>query len=157
MDSDTYNIALFFHLLGALMFVAGIVLAGAAFEAARRREQPAEVALLLTLTRIGVVLVALGGLLLPIFGLWMVHLGNWGFGSGWVDWALGLYVIALVLGGLGGQRPKQARNLASRLAAENAPVNDELRALLNDRVSLAENYASLLTVLAILVLMVFKP
>jgi uncharacterized membrane protein len=157
MDSDTYNIALFVHLLGALMFVAGIVLAGAAFEAARRREQPAEVALLLTLTRIGVVLVALGGLLLPIFGLWMVHLGNWGYGSGWVDWALGLFVVALVLGGLGGQRPKQARKLASRLADENAPVNDELRALLNDRVSLAENYASLLTVLAILVLMVFKP
>jgi len=36
------NVALFFHLFGALLFVAGIVLAGAAFEAARRREQPAE-------------------------------------------------------------------------------------------------------------------
>jgi hypothetical protein len=37
------NVALFFHILGALLFVAGIVLAGAAFEAARRRERPAEI------------------------------------------------------------------------------------------------------------------
>jgi hypothetical protein len=42
-----YNVALFFHLFGALLFVAGIVLAGAGFELARRQETPAEVALLL--------------------------------------------------------------------------------------------------------------
>lgn len=156
MAIDTYDIALFFHLLGALVFVAGIVLAGAAFEAARRRKRPAEIALLLSLTRIGVLLVAIGGLLVAIFGLWMVRLGGWGYGAGWIDWALGLYVLALALGGLGGQRPKQARKLAGRLAVEDAPVNDELRALLDDRVSLAANYASLLLILAILALMVFK-
>jgi uncharacterized membrane protein len=156
VDTNTYNIALFFHLLGALMFVSGIVLAGAAFEAARRRQRAADVALLLSITRVGVVLVALGGLMVPIFGLWMVHLGDWGYGTGWVQWAIGLYVVALVLGGLGGRRPRQARVLAGRLASEDAPVNDELRALLDDRISLAENYLSLLVVLAILVLMVFK-
>ena len=58
---------------------------------------------------------------------------------------------------LGGQRPKHARQLATRLAAEQAPVNEELRALLDDRLSRAENHASLLVVLVILVLMVFKP
>ena len=148
---------MFLHLLGALLFVAGIVLAGTAFEAARRRDRPSEIALLLGLTRIGVLLVAVGGLLLPIFGLWLVHLGHFGYGSGWVDAAIGLYVIVLVLGGLGGQRPKQARQLATRLAAEQGPVNEELRAPLDDRLSRAENYASLLAVLVILVLMVFKP
>jgi uncharacterized membrane protein len=151
------NVAMFFHLLGALLFVAGIVLAGTAFEAARRRDRPSEIALLLGLTRIGVLLVAVGGLLVPIFGLWLVHLGHFGYGSGWVDAAIGLYVIVLVLGGLAGQRPKQARQLATRLAAEQAPLNEELRALLDDRLSRAENYASLLVVLVILVLMVFKP
>ncbi len=148
---------MFFHLLGALLFVAGIVLAGTAFEAARRRDRPSEIALLLGLTRIGVLLVAVGGLLVPIFGLWLVHLGHFGYGSGWVDAAIGLYVIVLVLGGLAGQRPKQARQLATRLAAEQAPLNEELLALLDDRLSRAENYASLLVVLVILVLMVFKP
>jgi uncharacterized membrane protein len=151
------DVALFFHLLGALLFVAGIVLAGAAFEAARRRAHPADVALLLGLTRVGVLLVAVGGLLLPVFGLWLVHLGHFGYGSGWVDAAIALYVAALALGAFGGQRPKQARRLATRLASDGAPVNAELRALLDDRASRAANYGSLVVVLAILVLMVFKP
>jgi uncharacterized membrane protein len=103
------NVALFFHLLGALLFVAGIVLAGAAFETARGRQRPAGIALLLGLTRRRVLLVAVGGLLLPIFGLWLVHLDHFGYGSGWVDAAIVLYVVALVLGGVGGKRPKQAR------------------------------------------------
>jgi uncharacterized membrane protein len=151
------DLALFFHLLGALLFVAGIVLAGAAFEVARGRERPAEIALLLGLTRLGVLLVAIGGLLLPVFGLWLVHLGRFGYGSGWVDAAIVLYAIALVLGGVGGQRPKQARRLAARLAREGAPASPELRALLDDRVSRTANYASALVVVAILALMVFKP
>ena len=85
-----------------------------------------------------------------------MHLGSWGYGSGWVAASMALYAVALALGGLGGQRPK-ARKLASRLAERDAPVSDELRALLDDPVSRAENYASLLVVLVILVLMVFKP
>ncbi len=153
------DLALFFHLLGALLFVAGMVLAGVAFEAARRRAQAADVALLLGLTRIGVLLVAVGGILLPAFGLWLVRLGHFGYRSGWVVAALALYIAALVLGGLGGRRPRQARILATRLASEEraAPATAELRALLDDRVSRATNYASALIVLAILVLMVFKP
>ncbi len=85
MDSTTYNIALVAHLLGALMFVAGIVVAGTAFEAARRRQRPDEIALLLGLTRVGVLLVGIGTPLVAVFGLWLVHLGHWGYGSGWVD------------------------------------------------------------------------
>jgi uncharacterized membrane protein len=157
MDSGAYNVALVLHLLGALTFVAGIVLAGAAFEAARRRERPAEIALLLGLTRIGVLLVAVGAPLIAVFGVWLVHLGNWGYGSAWVDASMGLYVAALTLGGLGGQRPKRARHLATELAGRNAAVSDELRGLLDDRVSLAQNYGSLVLILIIVVLMVFKP
>jgi uncharacterized membrane protein len=151
------DVALFFHLLGALLFVSGIVLAGAAFEAARRRERPAEIALLLGLTRIGVVLVGVGTLLLLGFGLWLVHLGHFGYGAGWVDAAIALFVVALALGAAGGRRPKEARRLAVKLAAQGSPASAELRALLNDRLSLAANYASAALVLGILVLMVFKP
>src|SRR4051794_22385897 len=151
------DVALFFHLLGALLFFAGIVVAGAAFETARRRQRPADVALLLGLSRIGVLLVAVGGLLLPVFGLWLVDLGDFGYGSAWVVVALVLYVVVLVLGALGGQRPKQARLLASELAAKDAPTSPELRALLDDVRSRAINYASGAIVIVILVLMVFKP
>jgi len=54
------DVALFFHLLGAFSFIAGTIVAGVAFETARRRKTPAEIALLLGLSRIGVLLVALG-------------------------------------------------------------------------------------------------
>lgn len=151
------DVALFFHLLGALLFFAGIAIAGTAFEAARRRERPDEIALLLRLTRNGVMLVALGGVLLPVFGLWLVHLGGFGYGSGWIVAALVLYVVALALGGLGGQRPKRARRLADQLAARGASASAELRELLDDPRSRAANYVSAAIVIAILVLMVFKP
>lgn len=110
-----YNIALFFHLLGAFLLIAGTLLAGVAFETGRRRDSPGEIALLLGLTRIGVVLVGVGTFLTLGFGLWLVHLGRWGFGSGWVVAALALFAATLVCGGAGGQRPKQARKLASQL------------------------------------------
>jgi uncharacterized membrane protein len=150
------EVALFFHLLGAFVFVAGFVLTGVAFERARRRSDPTEIALLLGLGRAGVMLVGVGGLLILVFGLWLVHLGHWGYGAGWVDAAILLYVIALALGGIGGQHPKQARQLAVRLGAQGEPISDELRTLLDDRVSRLANYGSAVIVLAILAIMVFK-
>ena len=132
-------------------------MAGVAFETARRHEAPAEIALLLGLSRIGVLLVALGTLLVLGFGLWLVDLGDWGYDACWVDAAIGLFVVAVVLGGIGGQRPKRARKLAQRLAAEGAPASSELRALLDNRAALAINYLAALLLLGVLLLMVFKP
>ena len=149
--------ALFFHLVGAFLFIGGVIVAGVAFEAARRRRAAAEIALLLGLTRIGVLLVAVGAALVLPFGLWLVDLGDWGYGARWVDAALALFVLVAVLGGIGGQRPKRARKLAARLAQDNQSETVELRALLDDRLTLALNYLSLMLVGAIVVLMVFKP
>jgi uncharacterized membrane protein len=151
------DVALFGHLLGAFLFVSGTVVAGVAFEAGRRRESPSEIALLLGLARAGAALVGVGMLAVLAFGLWLVHLGGWGYGAGWVDAAIILFVLAAVLGGIGGQTPKRARRLATRLAAEGRPVTDELRGLLSDRRALLMNYSSALLVLGVLVLMVWKP
>jgi uncharacterized membrane protein len=149
--------ALFFHLLGAFALVAGAVVAGVAFEGARRRTRPGEIALLLRLTRVGVLLVALGSLLLLPFGLWLVHLEDVGFDTGWVEASLALFVAVVVLGGIGGQRPKRARKLATRLASEDEDASPELRALLDDRAALTLNYLSGALLVAIVALMVFKP
>ena len=151
------DVALFFHLLGAFSFIAGTIVAGVPFETARHQKTPAEIALLLGLSRIGVLLVALGTLLVLGFGLWLVHLGDWGYGAGWIDAALGLLLTVVVLGAIGGQRPKRARKLATRLASEGKPASPELRALLDDRPTLTINYLSALLLLAIIALMVFKP
>jgi uncharacterized membrane protein len=149
--------ALFFHLLGAFLLVAGVVVAGVAFEAARRRRRPGEIAILLGLSRVGVFLVALGSLLVLPFGLWLVHIEHIGYGAGWVDAALGLFVMVGALGGIGGQVPKRARKLATKLAQHGEEENPELHALLDDRVVLALNYLSAALLVGIVVLMVFKP
>ncbi len=149
--------ALFFHLLGAFLFVSGAVVATVAFEAARRRRRPSEIALLLGLTRIGVLLVGLGGVTVLVFGLWLVHLEGFGYGAGWVVTALVLFVVLSVLGAIGGQRPKRARILAEELARTGDAETPELRALLDDRTTLVLNYLSALLLVTIVVLMVFKP
>jgi uncharacterized membrane protein len=104
-----------------------------------------------------VLLVGVGTLFVLLFGLWLVDLGGWGYGAGWVDGASGLLVAAVVLGGVAGQRPKRARRLAVRLAADGVPATPELRALLDDDLSRIANYVSALLLLAIVILMVFKP
>jgi uncharacterized membrane protein len=155
--ATTTEWALFLHLVGAFLFVGGAIVAAVGFEAARRRERPGDIALLLELTRVGVLLVALGALLVLPFGLWLVRLGPWSFGTGWVDASLALFAAAAVLGWVGGQSPKRARLLAERLARDGRDGNEKLRALLDDRLARAANYATALIVLAIVVLMVFKP
>jgi uncharacterized membrane protein len=151
------NWALFLHLLGAFVLVAGAAVAGVGFEAARRRKRPSEIALLLSLTRVGVLLIAIGFLLVVPFGLWLVHIDRIGYEAGWVDAALGLLVAVSALGGIGGQRPKRARKLATRLAQDGEEESVELRALLDDRLTLTLNYLSAILLVAIVALMVFKP
>ncbi|MDA8283323.1 MAG: DUF2269 family protein [Actinomycetota bacterium] len=152
-----YDMALCLHLLGAFSLVSGTVVATVGFEAARRRPSCAEIALLLGLARIGAVLVAGGMLLAAGFGLWLVDLGHWGYGTPWVDAAIGLLVLVAAIGSVGGQRPKKARKLAIALAAQQLPPNAELRTLLGDRRALILNYLATAMLLAIIVLMVVKP
>jgi uncharacterized membrane protein len=146
------EVALFLHLVGVVMLFSGMAVAAVGLAAAQRRERSAEIALLLGLTRIGVVLVA-GGLVLAVAcGFWLLDLTEFDLGDGWVAAALGLVVLGAVLGGLGGQRPKRVRLLAER-GADAA----ELRQFLDDRLSLWLNVAAAAAYLAVLALMVWKP
>jgi uncharacterized membrane protein len=102
------------------------------------------------------VLVAVGALLTLGGGLWLADEVDQ-FGEAWLQVSVALFVLALVLGGLGGQRPKRARRLARRLAQDGDAADRELRRMLDDPLSLAANYASSALVLVILVLMVWQP
>jgi uncharacterized membrane protein len=146
------ELALFLHLVGVVMLFAGMAVAAVGLATARRRERPSEIALLLGLTRVGVVLVAAGLILAIACGFWLLDLTEFDLGDAWVATALGLVLLGAVLGGLGGQRPKRARLLAERGADAT-----ELRRLLDDRLSLWLNAAAGSAYLAVLALMVWKP
>src|SRR6266496_3888130 len=133
-DDDRFSVesvVLFCHLLGAFLLVSGIVVTGVAFEAARRGQTPLQIATLLGLARVGALLVVVGTLLVGAFGFWLVELGGFGYAAGWLDAALALLAVSIVLGAIGGRRPKRARHLA--VAEINArDASSELRRLLDD-------------------------
>jgi uncharacterized membrane protein len=151
--------ALLLHLAGALLLFSGMTVAAVAQLGARRRTHPGEIAALLGLTRSGVGFVAAGGLILVGSGLWLIEVSNgfYSLGDGWIAGALGLLVLAFVVGAIGGQRPKRARLLAERLGREGRATSSELQTLLDDRLSLALNFTAATFVVAALVIMVWKP
>ena len=148
---------LLFHLLGAFLFVSGAVVAAVLQLAAMRRERPGEIAVLLGAIRAGVLLVAAGSVLVLVFGIWLAEHVGYGLGEGWVSLALGLFVLAAALGGVAGRQDKATRKLAVRLAEDGDRPSPELHRRLRDPVPLALNYGSGALVLAILVVMVWKP
>jgi len=152
-----YHWLLFLHLLGAFCFFAGAAVAGTLQLGALRRERPSEILVLLRLTRVGVILVVLGAAMTLGFGIGLAsHLG-YGLTPGWIQASLGLWAASVVLGAIGGRTARKARYLAERLAGQGDAVSEELRALVAHRPSLWLSYASGALIVAIVVLMVWKP
>jgi uncharacterized membrane protein len=149
---------LFFHLLGAVLFFAGAAVAAVGQLVALRRERPSEIALLLGTTRWGVALVGVGALLTIVFGCALVaHLPYYAFDQAWIEWAIGLWVASMVVGGVGGRPARHTRELAERLAREGDRPSEELRRRVADPLSLVLSFASGAILVAVLVLMVWKP
>ncbi len=151
------NWLLFLHLLGAFSFFAGAAVAATLQLAAIRRERPSEILMLLRLTRVGVVLVGIGALFTLVFGVALAEHLDYGLSPAWIQASLGLWVAAMAIGGIGGRTARHARNLAERLASSGDKPSEELRSLVAHRPSLWASYLSSALIVAIVVLMVWKP
>jgi uncharacterized membrane protein len=152
-----YHLLLFFHLAGAFCFFAGGAVAATLQLGALRRARPSEILTLLRLTRVGVLLVLAGAALTLGFGIALAeHLG-YGLAPAWIRAALGLWLASLALGAVGGRTARRARYRAEELAAAGDEPNEELRALVAHRPSLVLSWISSLLLVAILVLMVWRP
>ncbi len=152
-----YDWLLLFHVLGAFAFLSGTIVAGALHAAATRRHRPSEIALLLGLVRPLVAVIGVGSVVVLVLGIWLAQDAGYGVGDGWVVAAIVLWVVSGVLAAPGGRTLRHARELAERLAADGDRPSDELEAAVADRRALVLNYASFVALVAILVLMVFKP
>ncbi len=152
-----YQWLLMLHVTGAFFLLGGSLVAGLLHVLARRSNRPSEIALLLGLVRVALPVLLLGALMTLVLGVWLVHHVGYSYGTFWVWGALVLWVVANVLGKLGGDKQAQARKLAARLASEGDGESSELRALLRDPLSNALNWGAGLAVYAILALMIWKP
>ena len=153
------ELALLVHLTGVVFLFSGMSIAGVLHGAARRHERPSQVALLLGLTRIGVLFVAAGGVFVLIGGFWLIGEsdGIYSLGDRWILAGLVLLLAAFVLGWLGGQQPKRARLLAEQLARDGDAPSVELGRLLDDARASALNYAAAGAIFLAFVLMIWKP
>ncbi len=151
------NWLLFFHLLGAFSFFSGAAVAGTLQLAALRRDRPSEILSLLRLTRVGVVLVAVGAVFTLAFGIALAEHEGFGLSPAGTQAAIGLWAASMALGGAGGRTARHARYLAERLAAEGDEPSEELHALVGRRGPLWASYASGALLLVVVVLMVWKP
>jgi uncharacterized membrane protein len=154
---DTYQWLLALHVTGAFLLLGGAVLAGTFAVVAQRSERPSEVALFLGLVRVAVVAIGIGSLLTLVLGLWLVHDRGYSYGEAWVVLAIVLWAVSGAMGGVGGRRDRETRELAERLSTETDAVTPELRARLRDPVSMGLSWGSGLVVVTVLALMFWKP
>jgi uncharacterized membrane protein len=152
-----YHVLLFFHLVGAFCFFAGGAIAGTLQIGALRRERPSEILTLLRLTRVGVLFVLAGAVLTLVFGIALAHHDGFGLTPAWIRAALGLWLTSIALGAAGGRTARLARYRAEELAAGADEPDEELRALVAHRPSLILSWISGALLLAIVVLMVWRP
>jgi len=155
---STYDWLLSIHITGAFLYVGGGAAAGILNLRAWYAERPSEVALLLRLiSRVAVPAIGIGAVVSLVFGVWLVHHAGYSYGTFWVWAAIVLWAVAGALGGRGGQYQSKAGVEAARLAEAGDTMTPELRALVRDPVGNALSYASGLTLLVILILMIWKP
>jgi uncharacterized membrane protein len=150
---------LLFHLLAAFAFVSGSVAAGVLHLGAMRRERPSEIALLLGLVRPLVPAIGVASLATLGFGIWLTQEAgpDAGLDEAWVTAAIALWVASVALATLGGRMLRHARELAEGLGRSGDRPSEELHRAVADPRALVLNYLSFAALLAIVVLMVFKP
>jgi uncharacterized membrane protein len=154
---DRYHWLLFLHVTGAFLVLGGAVFAAILNFFAMRRDRPSEVVVLYGLIRYAAAAIGVGMFVTLGLGLWLVEHVDYSWGDAWIVLALILWAVAGALGGQGGKRERETRELAGRLAAEGDAPNAELRARMRDPVTLALSWGSGVAVLAILALMIWKP
>ena len=154
---STYDWLLFLHLLGAVAAVAALVTFAASLVGALRSERPSQAAAFLQLARPGGVLSDVGGTLLIVFGIWLAFEADYGITDEWVVAAIVFWVVAAYAATRTRVRLLAARDRAVELAREGDAASAELRPFVRAGRAPALYAVTLVSVLAMLVLMIFKP
>ena len=114
---DRFQWLLFLHVAGAFLVLGGAVMGGILNFFALRRDRPSDVVVLYRMVRYAVTSISIGMVVTIVFGLWLVaDVKSIEWSDAWVIVSLLLWVLANALGGIGGRREKETRQLAERLA-----------------------------------------
>lgn len=155
-----YDWLLFLHVATAFALVAALVVFWIIAVAGRNTDRPSESLRLFSIARPANILVVVGTIGTLIFGIWLaIDSDAYKVWDGWVLLAIALWVVSAGTGQRGGQTYAEAQKLAAQLAADGRgdEPSAELRVRLQDRRAMWLNIVSSAAVLAILIVMIYKP
>lgn len=147
-----YEWLLFLHVLAAFLTVAGVVFFVALLLATRRAPGSAEAMPLLRLSGLGFWLWNIGGVLVLVLGIALaIDVDGYDLLDGWILLAIALWLVASGAGGRIGATYQQAVN------APATEIDAKLAAAVRTPLALALHAVMAAAVLALLVVMIYKP
>ena len=154
-----YDWLLFLHMLAAFAMVGSAVVFTILTVVLWNVDRPATAVALFGVARPAGVLVAIGGMGTLIFGIWLaIYLDAYHPWDGWILGALALWAVAGGAGGRTGKHYTAAQKLAERLLAqERRDGSGELAAALRAPLALVLQGVTVLALVGLLALMVYKP
>ncbi|MGH3042778.1 MAG: DUF2269 family protein [Gaiellaceae bacterium] len=154
---ELYDWLLSLHVLSAFAWVAALVLYTVVIVAGWGLSVPSDVARMFRVTRVGDALIAVGMIGTIVFGIWLA-VDEYQIWDGWIIAALILWLVAGAVGGQVGKVYNGTRDRAKALVDEgrDAP-SPELSAMLRSQRSLVLHVLMILVVLALLVVMIYRP
>jgi uncharacterized membrane protein len=147
------------HVLSAFAWIAALVVYTVVIVAGWRLTVPSDVVRMFRVSRVGDALIAIGMLGTIVFGIWLaLDVDGYEIWDGWIIAALILWLVAGAVGGRVGKVYNGARDRAVALVDEgrDAP-SSELSAMLRSQSGVVLHAIMILVVLAILVVMIYKP
>ena len=154
---STYEVYLFFHLLGVFLLLAAAGLSTGTGIAVARVTKAGQVVTLVKLMRASELYVTSAGTILAvIFGILLVDETIYEISEGWISASFTLIVVVLAVDhGFLMPRAKKALRMAESLG--DGPVSEELSTHLNNPVTIAAGALLDISFLVFLWLMIAKP
>jgi uncharacterized membrane protein len=153
---DDWILAL--HLLAAFALVASMVGFWTVVVAARTAERPSGVAGALRMSLPLVILNGVGAIGTLVLGIWLaLSVDDYEIWDGWIIAAILLWMVSGAAGGRAGKEYGEVGERAARLAADGDAPDEGLAAAMRSPRATALLAVSSVAVIAILVLMIWKP
>jgi uncharacterized membrane protein len=154
---ELYDWLLALHVLSAFAWISAMVVYSVAIGAGWKLTVPSDVVRVFKVARVGDPLIAVGMIGTIVFGIWLA-LDEYEIWDGWIITALVLWLVAAAVGGRVGKVYNGVRDRAKALVDEGRDASSpELTAMLRSQHGLVLHVLSCLIVLAILVVMIYKP
>jgi uncharacterized membrane protein len=154
-----YEWLLFLHVLAAFAMVASLVALTALNVALWNVDRPATALTLFRIAGPAGILVGIGAVGTLVFGVWLaIYVDGYELWDGWIAAALVLWAVAGGTGDRVGRHYTTVRKQAERLLADgNEGPSGEVVAGIRARRPLVLHAVTVVSVLALLLLMIFKP